>query len=622
MKTNIRYRLISIALGICLAVILSLGTSITVDAQSIEKNSLLRMIDDDHTTIDIIAGYDTDIQRNILQVSQTPEALYKLAELQKRSQSQFRTIIKNYDQETQSGFYDLARYPDLISSIAERPRPSTSDLIQITSAFPEDIRSTAIKYGRSNYYEIVEIDRLNNEIDRAFKFYLEPYDARTKESVNVLLAYPEVVTALVDDMEFTTQLGIVYYQDPQWVSLQLRQISAELEQQNRADLNAYQNQLMSDPDAYRELLDASEKFARENNEVRSYQSNTPIVEINVIRNYPYWFGYPYWYSAPIWRPYPVWYHTGFYRNNYGRAVFVRLPSYNFIHWHTHYHPTLFPHLSYNYYSYYENHYTKHYQSRPKHMAYPAFYRSIEVNIIKNPKVNNVTLKKIDTQRGQNIVRQPNSTPSTSVRRGSSATNNSSSSYGNNSTTTSGRRGNEGMVNRSTSSGRSNTTATPSSATSSGRSNSTTSPARTTNTGRNNSTATPARSTNSSGAVNRSQNSRSYVRPTESSTYKTPQEYRSERSSTTQPQNSTRINSGSTTSSSKSAGIPSGRSGSDGVKSEATSRRTTPSSTRGQSSVSSSPKVSTQPSSSKRKSAATVKSETKKIESSESNGRRQ
>jgi len=425
--------------------------STQVKAQSENKNALLQMIDDDHTTVDAIAGYDEKIQGHILQVAQTPEVLTKIEELQNRSKNQFREIIDNYDRDAQTAFYEMARYPNLIADLVSNGKPSSSEVNRIVLNYPEDIHETAKKYARIYFDVLLRIDRLNSEIDNAFQTYLEPYDFRTRESVTALLAYPEIVSILVEDKDFTILLGTVYNEDPQWVTGNLIRISQELAEQNKEDLDAYKNQIQNDPEAYNEMLDASERFAKENNEVRYQSSSEPIVEVRVINSYPYWFGYPYWYSDPYWRPLPVYYHTGFYRNHYGNVVFVGLPSYHFIHWQSYYHPTLFPHLSYNYYSYYQNHYVSRYRDSHRPVPHHGFYRSIESNVINNPRVNNSNLARIDRQRGNNIVRRPNTMESSSARRGNSGVtqqrDNSNTRQRAGSSGTVNRRGNE-SINRS------------------------------------------------------------------------------------------------------------------------------------------------------------------------------
>lgn len=415
-----RHNLIRINLLTWIIIAFTLSFSIQVNAQSESQNSLLQMIGDDRTTVDAIAGCDKKTQSHILQVAQTPELLNKIEELQKRSQNQFKAIIENYDRDTQAAFYDIARYPNLITDLVSNGKPSASEVDQIVLNYPQDVRETIIKYARSYFDVLLSIERLNNEIDRAFKYSLEPYDPQTRESVNALLGYPEIVSALVDDKVFTKLLGEIYRDDPDWVERRLDQISQELAEHNKDDLEAYKNQIQNDPEAYNEMLDASEKFSRENNEVRYLDnSNNPNVEVEVINSYPYWFGYPYWYSDPYWRPRPLYYHTGFYRNHLGNVVFVGLPSGFFLHWQSYYHPTLYPHLSYNYYSYYENHYMRRYQESPRTFPHHGFYRSIEANVINNPRVNNSRLERIDHQRGNNIVRQPNTMESKSPGRGSS-----------------------------------------------------------------------------------------------------------------------------------------------------------------------------------------------------------
>ena len=417
MKTIHSHHNLGLILSACSLMVAILVFTINSNAQSDNKGRLMQMVQDDPATIEAIAGADIQIQRHTLQISKTPEVFDKMAELQKRSQQQFRNIIQDYDRTEQEAFYDLARYPNLISELVRDRKPSTAETNRIASSYPDDIRETAVKYSRNNFDVLVRIDRLNNSIDRSFQEYLEPYSTRTRESVNVLLSHPEIVSALVEDMSFTALLGEVYSEDPEWVINRLSRISVELAQQNREDLEAYKNQIQNDPEAYNELLEASDRYARETNNNRRYGVNSdPIVEVRVINSYPYWFGYPYWYSSPIWRPYPTYYHTGFYRNKFGNVTFTGLPSFHFIHWQTHYHPSLFPHLSYNYYNYYHNYYSNHPQRLNRPVSYHGFYRSIEANIVNNPKVNNSSLERIDQKRGNNIVRQPNTSMSNSSRR--------------------------------------------------------------------------------------------------------------------------------------------------------------------------------------------------------------
>jgi hypothetical protein len=390
------------------------------------KERLQSLIEEDRTTIDAVAGYDENIQQDILKLAQTPEVLNILDDLQKKSEKQFRNIIQEYDRDGQAAMYEMARYPDLISELVRNGKPSSSDVNRIITNYPSDIRETAKKYSRSYYNALVEIDQLNNEIDRQFQSYLNSYDDQTHASVRILLKYPEIVSILVEDKEFTRLLGLAFQEDPDWVKNKLNSISEELEQENQKELADYKNQVQNDPEAYQEMLNAGEKFAEESNIGRENEEDYPrggSLQINIIKSYPYWFGYPYWYPYPYWRPYPVYYHTGFYIGPNRNIVFIGLPSYHFIYWQTHYHPALYPHLSYNYYNYYHNHYLPYRNVRNRPVAHYGFYRSVERNVINNPRVNNDNLIRIDRRRGSNIVKQPGNNEFYSGRRTSTDINN-------------------------------------------------------------------------------------------------------------------------------------------------------------------------------------------------------
>jgi len=389
--------------------IIGIFSSFKVQAQR-DKEKLQGMIEEDRTTINAIAGYDENVQQDILQLAQTPEVLSILENLQKKSEKQFRDVIQDYDRDSQAALYEMARYPDLISDLVRNGKPSSSQVNSIVSRYPSDIHTTANKYARSCYDALRKIDQLNNEIDEEFQSYLTPYNEQTRASVRNLLKYPEIVSILVEDKEFTRLLGSVYLEDPEWVINQLDTISKELEEENQKDLADYRNQIQNDPEAAQEMLDAANKFAEEtdlNREYNDYPAGGSL-EISIIHSYPFWFGYPYWYPYPYWRPYPVYYHTGFYMGPNRHIVFVGLPSINFIYWQTHYHPTLYPHLSYSYYNYYHNHYLAYRNHNNRPIFHSGFYNSIERNVVNNPRVNNENLLRIDRQRGANIIRQPSS----------------------------------------------------------------------------------------------------------------------------------------------------------------------------------------------------------------------
>ena len=390
-----------------LTILLLTGISLQGFSQSQAKSDLLKMIAEDRTTIEVIASADKNIHADLLLVAQTPDLLGSIEELQEKSQTQFKLIIDPYDRTAQTALYEMARYPDLISEIVSKGRPSQAEIENIVLKYPQDIQEIAKKNALKNFSALVRIERINTQIDKAFTELLSPYSKKIHESVQVLLNHPEVVSALVNDKSFTKLLGELYREDPEWVINQINLTALAISTREREDLNSYKDQLEKDPTAYNELVNASDKFAKENYEVRSIQnSSAPVVETRIINCYPYWFGYPYWYSEPFWRPRPLYFHTGIYRNSVGHIIFYGLPSALFLQWHTTYHPRLYRHLSYNYYNFYENHYMKRYRSTPLIFPRQGFYRSIENHIINNRQINNRALIRIDHQRGLNIVRAP------------------------------------------------------------------------------------------------------------------------------------------------------------------------------------------------------------------------
>ena len=418
MKTNSKNRSISHQVMAGFAVLFLMCITIVANAQTESKDRLMKMIENGNDAIDAIVGCNESVQSNILEVAKTPEVLDRMADLQQRSQKLFRETIQDYDQDVQSGFYDLARYPDLISDIVRNGRSSSIGINGGTANYPKEILVTAERYARSYYEVLVRIDRLNNEIDKTFQLFLEPYSPRVRESVKTLLSYPEVISAMVENRDFADLLGRVYTEDAVWVVNRLTTISHQAASQKKEDIENYKSSIEKDPEAYSELLSASEQFARENNDLRRYDNyNEPYADVRVVANYPYWFGYPYWFSFAAWRPYPSYYYTGLYRNHSGNVVFWGLPSYGFIRWHTYNHPREFSHLNYHYYNYYENHYNLHENRINNYYGANGFYRSVRENVINNPRINNQSMRRIDEQRGNNIVRQPDYRSTNISRRG-------------------------------------------------------------------------------------------------------------------------------------------------------------------------------------------------------------
>ena len=138
---------------------LMLILSLQSNAQTQSKIRLSQMIDEDRTTIDAIAISDKKIRPDILLVSETPELLAKIEELQKRSQDQFKTIIERYDRDAQSAFYEMARYPGLITDLVTQGRPSESEVDRIVSRYPQDIHEIA-KNNAIKYFDVlVQIER-------------------------------------------------------------------------------------------------------------------------------------------------------------------------------------------------------------------------------------------------------------------------------------------------------------------------------------------------------------------------------------------------------------------------------------------------------------------------------
>jgi len=362
-------------------------------AQS-DLNQFKHIIKEDSTLIHGLAGYDATLRQDILTVGLHPEVLTKMSEIQTSSRSTFKNIVEEYDRDTQFGLYELSRYPDLIKALAKDGKKTKKEIDQIITAYPEDIHEAAKSYGRKRFNALNAIYHLNEKNGDDFRQLISTYSMEFQTSIQRLLDYPEVLSTMSENIEFTRLAGSVHQQYPKEMSSELEQMHNRIKAQKEAELADYQKQLKEDPEAYKEMLEAAEQFAAEESATQDIKQ--PIereVEVIHVNHYSYWYGYPHWYGYPYWRPYPWYYHTGFYYGPGGGMIFIGMPSYWYVGWHHRYYPNRYHHLTYHYYRHAHRHPRSHYN----------FNRSVNININKNVNINRNDLAKIDHRKG-NIIR--------------------------------------------------------------------------------------------------------------------------------------------------------------------------------------------------------------------------
>ncbi len=384
-----------------MAVLLSAPTQ-NVQAQS-DLSKFKQIIKEDSTLIYGLAGYDVTLRQDILTIGLHPEVLIKMLEIQTSSRSTFQNIVDPYDRDTQFGLYELSRYPDLITDLAKDGKRSKKEVEQIITTYPQDIHDAAKNYGRKQFDAINAIYSLNKKNTAEFKQLISTYPMAFQTSIQRLLDYPEVLSTMSENIEFTRLAGSVYQQYPREMGEALEQMHNQVKTQKEAELADYKKQLDEDPEAYQEMLEAAEQFAAEESATQDIKQ--PVeheVEVVHVNHYSYWYGYPNWYGYPYWRPYPWYYHTGFYYGPGGGMIFIGMPSYWYVGWHHRYYPNRYPHLTYHYYRHSHRHPHSHY----------GFNRSVNINIDKNVNINRNDLSKIDNRKGH--IMRPAAQPGNNI----------------------------------------------------------------------------------------------------------------------------------------------------------------------------------------------------------------
>ena len=344
------------------------GFIFQIKAQS-DKDLLAQLISEDQEALSALVLYPEDTRLSILEATLHPEALIKLESIQSKTSTAFRELLDGYSQNTQEMIWDLTRYPGLINILANAANNSDKYIDEALKEYPEIIRPRAKKAAEQYLQLLIEINNLNHSANSAFDALLNEYPPQAQTAFRKLIALPEVLTILTDNIRLSVLVGDIYKKDPDWIIYKTDSLSLEAARQNAQEIEDWKNTLKDNPEAKAELKKSAESFADEyayDDEYYEYNDDDLYydneMEDVVIReyyhyNYPYWFSYPYWYVYPRWRLYPLWYDWGFYINPGGTFVVVGLPSYYFTNWYFHYpyHHYYYPHLS----AQFANHYYGH-----------------------------------------------------------------------------------------------------------------------------------------------------------------------------------------------------------------------------------------------------------------------
>ncbi len=321
-------------------------------------NAILeKLLTEDSIAINALVLYPDSTRRSILEVSQYPEVLLKMQSLQESTQKDFNNILSPYSQDEQQVFFNLTRYPGLINQLVAGGKKSKSQLQTIAAAYPIEIREDVVQYGKKYFDVLSAIDQLSKKNNADFENIIANYPKETQHAFRDLVALPEVLNILTDNLKMTVMIGDLYKRNPAWVLHKSDSLNMDATRQHAQELADWKAQIDSDPEAKKQLEESAKQYADENG-YRSEDYSCPRTELYidhyVVYPYPYWFGYPGWYPYYYWYPYPYWYDWGFYYGPYGQIIIFNYPSYYFTYWFF-YHSTNFHH-----YPHLCNHFVHHY----------------------------------------------------------------------------------------------------------------------------------------------------------------------------------------------------------------------------------------------------------------------
>lgn len=306
---------------------------------------------DDQDIISSIAPYSPDIRGMILDVAQYPQAIVKIERVQARSSQSFQDLIASYPREEQEKFYEISRFPDMLNRIVSE-NAGTSEIKSITKDLPATTQNSFVDLNAAHHEDLIRMNNIYQSSETALQKILAGYPDNVRTEFRKIIAMPDVMNLLTNNIGLTVELGEAYKADPAGVTHQLDSLSSAMAQRSAQDLDAYRSNVENNPALQQEMRAAATDFANSNSQPDNptyvtnnyYYDNTP---------YPYWFSYPYWYAAPIWYPRPMYYYTGFYFGPGGRIIITGFPSRIYSNWffgfgYRHY-PTLYRHYG-NYYS--------------------------------------------------------------------------------------------------------------------------------------------------------------------------------------------------------------------------------------------------------------------------------
>lgn len=305
------------------------------------------LVEGNREEIEALSLYPDDIREAIFEACLHPELLVKIGGIQSHTKEAFYAVINNYNEDEQREFWELLRYSGLVEELLQADQ-NRSSIQQALEGYPEEIQTLGAKLGMSKRNALQQINDIDKKANGALQSILTSYDQNTRDRVNLLLQFPEVLHILVEQIELAILIGEAYQKHPEKVIAQADSIKMVVTRRNAEDIEAWKKGLEENPEALAEFEEVSQRFKEENKysseydpmypsssvpgkEVKEQDKEDVHVEYNYYP-YPYWYGYPGWFPNVYWYYYPYWYHWGYYYGRPRSIVVLGLPSYFYFYW--------------------------------------------------------------------------------------------------------------------------------------------------------------------------------------------------------------------------------------------------------------------------------------------------
>ena len=310
------------------------------------------LAEENKKSVEALVLYPAETRLAILQATKSPEILIKMQNMREKTSAAFRTLIEDFPRTTQAVFYDVNRYPGLVESLVLQKNDPAA-IRRLLQVMPADKVEEAFGVVSRQMPTLTQIKDLSQTTQRAFERLIAGYPIPAQQAFTHLLALPEVIDLLNEDLRFTIMVGDVYRENPAWVIEKMDSLNLVTARAHAEELQNWKTNIENDPEAKLELQAAAREYATENGyAVEEAETNGDDVYVfddvyydkdnankrpdrQVVHHdydpYPYWYGFPWWEPYPRWHPYPWWWDWGAYFRPRG-VVIIYLPSYHFMNW--------------------------------------------------------------------------------------------------------------------------------------------------------------------------------------------------------------------------------------------------------------------------------------------------